>query len=159
MRQVDLESFSNAQKEEFKKSYDALLKEKNNYVLSLQALELENQKLKYTVSELENQVALYKNQKFPKPEERENLRPLSPTQQQKSPQQPESAKGSPRKLEKDTKDLKELLRDKEADFHRAIANYEEHHSNLTRSNKRLQERIVELDTKLAASEKNWRMKL
>lgn len=61
MRQVDLESFSNAQKEEFKKSYDALLKEKNNYVLSLQALELENQKLKYTVSELENQVALYKN--------------------------------------------------------------------------------------------------
>jgi len=42
MRQVDLESFSNVQKEEFKKAYDALLKEKNNYVLSMQALELEN---------------------------------------------------------------------------------------------------------------------
>jgi hypothetical protein len=40
MRQVDLESFSNAQKEEFKKAYDTLLKDKNNYVLSLQALEL-----------------------------------------------------------------------------------------------------------------------
>lgn len=42
MRQADLESFTNIQKEEFKKAYDALLKEKNSYVISLQGIELEN---------------------------------------------------------------------------------------------------------------------
>jgi hypothetical protein len=42
MRQTDLEAFSNAQKEEFKKAYDILLKDKNTYVLNLQTLQLEN---------------------------------------------------------------------------------------------------------------------
>lgn len=40
MRQADLDSFTNIQKEEFKKAYDALLKEKNTLVISLQTLEL-----------------------------------------------------------------------------------------------------------------------
>jgi hypothetical protein len=40
MRQTDLEAFSNAQKDEFRKAFDALLKDKNAYVLNLQALTL-----------------------------------------------------------------------------------------------------------------------
>lgn len=61
-----------------------------------------------------------------------------PIQQQQ--QQPENGQnqGSPRKSDKDIKDLNQLLREKEAQFHRTIANYEEHHSNLTRTNKRLE---------------------
>lgn len=42
MRQNDLESFANIQKEEFKKAYDVLLKEKNAIYISYQTLELEN---------------------------------------------------------------------------------------------------------------------
>ncbi len=42
MRQNDLESFANIQKEEFKKAYDVLLKEKNTIYISYQTLELEN---------------------------------------------------------------------------------------------------------------------
>jgi hypothetical protein len=40
MRQADLDSFTDIQKEEFKKAYDALLKDKNTLVISLQTLEL-----------------------------------------------------------------------------------------------------------------------
>ena len=61
MRQADLDSFTNIQKEEFRKAYDALLKEKNTLAIALQTAELENEKLKYSVAELENQVALYRN--------------------------------------------------------------------------------------------------
>jgi hypothetical protein len=45
-------------------------------------------------------------------------------------------------LDKEGKDFNQTIRDKEAEFHRTIANYEEHHSNLTRTNKRLEERIA-----------------
>ena len=44
------------QKEEFQKSYDNLLKEKNSFAQQVQSLELENQKFRYEVSELENQI-------------------------------------------------------------------------------------------------------
>lgn len=50
MRQVDLDSFTNIQKEEFRKAYDSLLKDKNNIAIALQTAELENEKLKYTVA-------------------------------------------------------------------------------------------------------------
>jgi hypothetical protein len=66
MRQNDLESFANIQKEEFRKAYDAVLKEKNTLYITCQTLELDNEKLKYTISELEGQVALYKNDRFQK---------------------------------------------------------------------------------------------
>ena len=36
MRQADLDSFTNIQKEEFRKAYDALLKEKNAVTIALQ---------------------------------------------------------------------------------------------------------------------------
>ena len=61
MRQADLDSFTNIQKEEFRKAYEALLKEKNAIAIALQTAQLENEKLKYTVHELENQVGLYRN--------------------------------------------------------------------------------------------------
>lgn len=63
MRQADIEQLTQVQREEFKKSFEAVLKEKNSLVISLQTLELENEKLKYTVSELENQVSLYKGER------------------------------------------------------------------------------------------------
>jgi DNA repair exonuclease SbcCD ATPase subunit len=152
MRQIDLDGLANTQREELRKTIDALLKEKSALVMAVQGLELESEKLKYTVSELENQVSLYKNDKFHKiAEERETLI---------SNQQPEgipSAQSSPRKS--DTRDLAAVLRDKEAEFHRTIENYEEHHSNLTRATKRYEERIGELENKLMSTEKNWRVKL
>jgi hypothetical protein len=76
-----------------------------------------------------------------------------------SSQKPEafhSEQLSPRKS--DSKDLNAVLREKEAEFHRTIENYEEHHSNLLRNTKRLEERIGELESKLMSSEKNWRIK-
>ena len=42
MRQNDVDSFASIQKEEFKKAYDALLKEKNTLYIANQTLELEN---------------------------------------------------------------------------------------------------------------------
>lgn len=42
MRQTEIDSLTMAQREEFKKAYDALLKEKNSLVINLQSLELEN---------------------------------------------------------------------------------------------------------------------
>ncbi len=66
MRQAELDSFANIQKEEFRKAYDALLKDINSQVISLQSLELENEKLKFTVAELEHQVGLYRNDRFQK---------------------------------------------------------------------------------------------
>lgn len=52
-----------------------------------------------------------------------------------------------------------MIKEKEAEFHRTLQNYEDHHSTLTRTNKRLDERISELETKLVNSEKSWRHKL
>ncbi len=76
MRQAELDSFASIQKEEFRKAYDVLLKEKNSLVISLQSMELENEKLKFTVAELEHQVGLYRNDRFQKPnDERETLLP------------------------------------------------------------------------------------
>lgn len=151
MRQVELDSFANIQKEEFRKAYDALLKEKNSLVISLQSMELQNEKLKFTVAELEHQVGLYRNDRFQKAnDERETLLPN---------QRPEGVGlelSSPRKGQ--NKEIAAIMRDKEAEFHRTIENYEQHHSNLTRANKRLEERIGELQNKLLTSEKNWRIK-
>lgn len=64
MKQAEIDSLAQVQREEFRKAYDALLKDKNALVISLQSLELENEKLKCTISELENQVLLYRNEKF-----------------------------------------------------------------------------------------------
>lgn len=145
MRQADLDSFTNIQKEEFRKAYDALLKEKNAMAIALQTAELDNEKLKYSVAELEHQVALYRNEKFHRNDDRETLL---------SNQRPEnSEQPSPRKS-----DAAVLLREREAEFHRTIENYEEHHANLVRNNKRLEERIGELESKLTSTDKNWRIK-
>lgn len=56
MKQAEIDSLAQVQREEFRKAYDALLKDKNALVISLQSLELENEKLKCTISELENQL-------------------------------------------------------------------------------------------------------
>lgn len=128
MRQADLEAFSNAQKEEFKKAYDSLLKDKNNYVLNMQTLQLENQKLKFTIAELQNQnqLALDKNQQLSKMEDKRNV----------TNGKQKEGEGSPQKSA--NRDQNQVLRQKQAEFHRTISNYEEHHSNLTRTNKRLE---------------------
>ncbi len=52
MKQAEIDSLAQVQREEFRKAYDALLKDKNALVISLQSLELENEKLKCTISEL-----------------------------------------------------------------------------------------------------------
>lgn len=71
-----------------------------------------------------------------------------------------SGENSPRKAEnRDTREVSQVLREKEAEYHRTLQNYEEHHSNLIRTNKRLEERLGELENKLTNTEKNYKNKL
>lgn len=86
----------------------------------MQTLELDNERLKLTVSDLEHQLA--------------NVLSKSP-------------------LETTPK------ADREAELRRTIENYEEHHATLQRNCKRLEERCNELEGKLQAVEKAWRIKL
>lgn len=51
-----------------------------------------------------------------------------------------SEQGSPKRAK--GKDWNLVFREKKAEFHRAIENYEEHHANLQRNNKSLEERIA-----------------
>lgn len=57
MRQAEIDSCTNIQNEEFRKAYDALLQDKNNTAIHNQTLELENERLKYDLAELEQQLA------------------------------------------------------------------------------------------------------
>jgi hypothetical protein len=161
MRQVDLDSFTNIQKEEFRKAYDGLLKDKNAIAIALQTAELDNEKLKYTVSELQNQVALYRNELHHHSDKRDGDKmggDKRDSEKQRDdretllPNQRPDNEGSPRKSEA------AALREREAEWHRTMENYEEHHANLQRNGKRLEERIGELEAKLTSLDKNWRIK-
>lgn len=96
-------------------------------------------------------MALYKNDRYQK-----NNEDRLTLQSNQLAEGLASEQGSPKRAE--GKDWNLVIREKEAEFHRAIENYEEHHANLQRNNKRLEERIAELENKLMNSEKNWRIK-
>ncbi len=119
MRQAEIDTFTNIQNEEFRKAYEALLKDKNTLAIRAQTLELENDRLKLTVTDLEHQLA--------------NAYIKQPTET------------TPKA-------------DREAELRRTIENYEEHHANLQRNCRRFEERNNELEGKLQAVEKAWRMK-
>ena len=53
MRQAEIDSCTHIQNEEFRKAYDALLKDKNTVAIANQSLELENERLKYTLADLQ----------------------------------------------------------------------------------------------------------
>jgi chaperonin cofactor prefoldin len=120
MRQAEIETCTNIQNEEFCKAYDAILKDKNALAIRAQTLELDNERLKLTFTELEHQLA--------------NAQPKPP------------AETTPKA-------------DREAELRRTIENYEEHHATLQRNCRRLEERSSELESKLQAVEKAWRVKL
>lgn len=60
MRQAEIDSCTDIQNEEFRKAYDALLRDKNTVAIRNQALELDNERLKYALAELEQQLAALK---------------------------------------------------------------------------------------------------
>ena len=143
------------QKEEFQKSFDNLLKEKNSLAQQVQSLELENQKLRFEVGELENQMQAYKNERYQRIETSKETRiQTEHTQGFNEPTITISDVNSPKRQAKDQG--YESWKQKEADMQRALQEYEDQNAVLSRKNRQNENRIYEIENKLINSEKNWR---
>ena len=57
------------------------------------------------------------------------------------------------------KEQMNLLKQREAEYHRTIMNFEEHHANLNRTIRIHEENLSEIENKLATNDAKWKAKL
>lgn len=106
---------------------------------------MENSQLKYSISGLEDTVAKLKSEKMTLAREKEGISKLNAFDK--------SADTSSDKA----KDRE--LKEKEAEFRKTLENYEERQSSLSKTNRKLEEQISELENKLYNMETEYKNKL